>query len=128
MTTVLARLAAVAAVAAIVAGCGSSSSSSTDTSNSAASSAPTAAATGGAMTAAAPIPPDLKCADAIVWVNLSTKAYHLSGDKFYGLTKHGEYMCESTAQSKGYHLAGTAHNHTGSKMNGSTTEPSPSAT
>ena len=79
------------------------------------------------MTAAAPIPSDLKCSDAIVWVNLTSKAYHMPGDAYYGRTKHGQYMCQSTADSAGYHLAGTPHHHTGGKMTG-TAQPSPAST
>ena len=128
MTTVFARAALLAAAVAIIAGCSSSSSSNDTSENTTATTAPAATASGGPMTAAAPIPTDLKCSDAIVWVNTSKKDYHLSGDKWYGRTKHGQYMCQSDAEAKGYHLAGTAHNHTGSKMSGSTAEPSPSAT
>ena len=128
MTTSIARLSAfIAAAALFSAGCGSNSSDSTtnnlDSTN--AVNANTEATGGGKMAAAAPIPSDLKCTDAIVWVNLASKAYHMSGDKYYGRSKRGEYECQSTADGKGYHLAGTAHNHTGSKSSG---QPSPSST
>jgi uncharacterized protein YdeI (BOF family) len=44
----------------------------------------------------------------VVWVNTSgSKAWHVSGDKYFGHTKHGAYMCEQAAQQAGYHPAGT---------------------
>jgi len=46
--------------------------------------------------------------DPVVWVNLSgSKAYHTSGDKFYGKTKTGAYMCQKEADQSGYHAAGS---------------------
>ena len=126
VTSSISRLSAfIAAAALFAAGCGSSSSDSTTSSSSPSDTASGTQMTGnGKLVAAAPIPSDLHCTDAIVWVNLASKAYHMSGDKFYGRSKRGEYECQSTAESKGYHLAGTAHHHTGSKTTDESPEPS----
>ncbi|HKV66136.1 MAG TPA: hypothetical protein VJN66_07120 [Rhodanobacteraceae bacterium] len=56
------------------------------------------ASTGGAMGAPAPGGGAGK-----VWVNSESKTYHCQGTKWYGTTKHGEYMTESQAKSQGYH-------------------------
>ena len=54
--------------------------------------------------------------DAVVWVNLGgSKAYHMSGNKFYGKTKHGAFMCQKEADRSGFHAAGGRANRTASK-------------
>ena len=48
-------------------------------------------------------------ADTVVWANISgSKAWHVSGDKYYGHTKRGAYMCQQAAQQAGYHPSGGA--------------------
>jgi hypothetical protein len=41
--------------------------------------------------------------DAVVWVNLRSKVYHLSGTRNYGRTQQGAYMCEQESVNAGYH-------------------------
>jgi hypothetical protein len=43
----------------------------------------------------------------VVWATLSrSKAYHPSGDRYYGKTKRGAYMCQADADKDGMHQAG----------------------
>jgi hypothetical protein len=39
--------------------------------------------------------------DTVVWVNEKSKIYHFSGNKDYGNTKEGTYMCEKDALAAG---------------------------
>jgi len=39
--------------------------------------------------------------DTVVWVNNRSHKYHYSGDRYYGKTKHGAYMCEGEAKAAG---------------------------
>ena len=41
----------------------------------------------------------------VVWANLDSKIYHFTGNKTYGQTKSGAYMCERDAQSQGMRAA-----------------------
>jgi hypothetical protein len=43
--------------------------------------------------------------DTIVWVNLSSKIYHFHGNKDYGNTKSGAYVCEKDATAQGFGAA-----------------------
>jgi hypothetical protein len=59
--------------------------------------------------------------DAIVWANLGgSKAYHTSGDRYYGKTRHGAYMCQKEADQAGFHTAGSRARKTAAKTTGST--------
>ena len=44
-------------------------------------------------------------ADTVVWANTDTKVYHFSGNKRYGNTKQGAYMCEKDADAQGFRAA-----------------------
>jgi hypothetical protein len=44
-------------------------------------------------------------ADTVVWANLNSKIYHFSGNKSYGTTKEGAYMCEKDAMAQGVRAA-----------------------
>lgn len=43
-----------------------------------------------------------KCpTDTVVWVNLKSHKYHFEGNRSYGTTKKGAYMCEADAKGAG---------------------------
>jgi Helix-hairpin-helix motif len=41
----------------------------------------------------------------MVWVSRRSKIYHMQGDRWYGKTKHGEWMTEADAIKAGYRKA-----------------------
>ena len=43
--------------------------------------------------------------DVVVWANLDSKIYHFTGNKDYGNTKEGAYMCEKDALQQGIRAA-----------------------
>lgn len=46
--------------------------------------------------------PSWYCASAVVWLNRESGIYYHKGDRFYGRTKRGAYMCEKEAIRTGY--------------------------
>ena len=46
-------------------------------------------------------------ADLVVWANLNSKIYHFAGNKSYGTTKSGAYMCEKEATAQGFRASKT---------------------
>jgi len=47
-------------------------------------------------------PPSLTCpGDAIVWVNIRSGVYHFRGERYFGSTKQGKFMCEKQARAEG---------------------------
>jgi len=39
--------------------------------------------------------------DSVVWVNTRTGIYHMPGQRWYGNTEYGDYMCQPDADSAG---------------------------
>jgi hypothetical protein len=46
-------------------------------------------------------------ADIVVWANLSAKTYQFSGNKDYGNTKEGAYMCQKDATGQSFRASKT---------------------
>lgn len=39
--------------------------------------------------------------DTVVWLNLPTMIWHYQGQRWYGRTKHGAYVCQKEAAAAG---------------------------
>jgi hypothetical protein len=39
--------------------------------------------------------------DTVVWLNLPTGIYHFKGERWYGTTKHGAFVCQKEADQAG---------------------------
>ncbi|MFZ1906989.1 MAG: hypothetical protein WAU56_16520 [Steroidobacteraceae bacterium] len=39
--------------------------------------------------------------ETVVWLNLPTMIWHYKGQRWYGNTKHGAYVCEKEAATSG---------------------------
>ncbi len=47
-------------------------------------------------------PAGLKCSgDKMVWVNTRSHIYHFQGERYFGATKYGKFMCEHDADKEG---------------------------
>jgi hypothetical protein len=47
-------------------------------------------------------PPGMSChSDLIVWVNIASQIYHFPGQRFFGCTKDGKFMCQQDADHEG---------------------------
>lgn len=41
--------------------------------------------------------------DSVVWLNIPTYVWHYKGQRWYGNTKHGAYVCMKEAADEGAH-------------------------
>jgi hypothetical protein len=39
--------------------------------------------------------------DTVVWLNIPTRIYHMQGERWYGATKSGAYVCQQEANAAG---------------------------
>lgn len=87
-------------------------------------------ATGNAWAQSASSAAQPSCApgDPVVWVNTHSGVYHMQGDRYFGKTKSGTYLCKSAADAKQYHAA-SAHGMKGpNSTSGATATPAMGAT
>jgi hypothetical protein len=40
--------------------------------------------------------------DIVVWLNTNSGIYHLKGERWYGNTRYGAYVCKKEADAAGY--------------------------
>jgi hypothetical protein len=69
------------------------------------SAAPVSAQNSSRAGAAAAVSDDKGNPDVKVWVNTASGVYHCPGSRWYGNTKHGQYMTQAEAQEKHYRPA-----------------------
>lgn len=47
-------------------------------------------------------PPSMTCpGDRLVWVNTRSGVYHFQGERYFGSTKQGRFMCQRDADAEG---------------------------
>ena len=47
-------------------------------------------------------PPGMTCpGDKLVWVNTRSGIYHFQGERYFGSTKQGKFICEREADKEG---------------------------
>ena len=50
-------------------------------------------------------PPGMSCrSDLIVWANIPSHIYHFPGQRYFGYTKDGKFMCQQDADHEGDRL------------------------
>lgn len=48
------------------------------------------------------VPPGLRCpGDKVVWVNTRSGIYHFQGERWFGSTREGRFLCEHDADKEG---------------------------
>lgn len=76
-----------------------------------------------AQSGSSPAMPNCGPGDPVVWVNTSSKVYHMASSKYYGKTKAGKYTCKSGADASGAHLDKSEAKAAGKPPKAGTTPP-----